>query len=285
MVFIHIGLPKTGTTLLQQKIFNIWPNLIYMNNLWLSYLVLQDPNKKYLISNETLSGRPWNRDPRQSFDWLKERELILDALFRLFPQGTILVGFRKHADFIESLYAQYLQEGGIYSLEEFFSFNDSGGVIRAYELNFTKTLEMIEFRFKNRYFVFTFNQLLEKTRILLTAMGNLFGEPLPPDLLNLDLTPENLSVGYWQSKLLRFLNKIDKKPGTHFKPTGLLRLTNTYTKMLRIDPRSLCQDRLRKIFYRRIRLPQHYRTKIEQYFYQDWQDILKISEKCISSYS
>jgi len=283
VLFIHIGLPKTGTTLLQENVFDSWPNIHYINDLWFPYLILQEPDKKYLISNETLSGRAWNRDPRQPFDWLKERELILDGLFRLFPQATILVSFRKHADFIESLYAQYLHEGGTLTLEDFFRIDDSQGVIRLHELEFARTIEMIESRFGDRFFVFTFTQLMKNTRSLLTAMGNLFGEPPPVTSLS-NLPPKNKSVGYWQSKLLRVLNEVDRKTGTNLKPTGLIALTNPYTKMLRIDPRSLCQDRLGRFYYRKIRLSDKCREEVDEFFAEDWEVVIEKSSSCLASF-
>jgi hypothetical protein len=284
MIFLHIGFPKTGTTFLQQNVFGSWPNIVYQNDLWLSYLVLQEPAKKYLVSNETLLGRPWNRDPRQPFGWLEERKLIIDGLARLFPQATILVSFRKHVGFIESLYAQYLHEGGTVTLDKFFRFDEPRGIIHPRELDFGRTIDMITARFGNRVFIFTLEQISGDLNRLLTAMGNLFGEdpPLLPSFS--DLSRENKSVGRWQGKLLRFLNKVDRKTGTNIKPKGLITLTNACTEMLRIDPRSLCQDRLGKIFYQRIRLSPHLREEVDKYFTNDWRLVVEESERCLASF-
>ncbi len=46
-IFIHIGAYKTGTTFLQTRIFPVWPNLVYRNDLWLPYLALVEKDKKY----------------------------------------------------------------------------------------------------------------------------------------------------------------------------------------------------------------------------------------------
>lgn len=272
MIYLHVGLPKTGTTFLQQMVFGCWPNLTYCNDLWFPYLVLQEQNKKYLVSNETLSGRPWNRDPQQGFSWHDETEQILDGLTRLYPDASILISFRRHASFVESLYAQYLHEGGTRPLEQFFSLDAGDSIISARDLNYTELVELAESRFGGRVFVFTLDQIREDLERLLADMGDFFGEA-PPKIAALDLSYRNRSVGHYQAKVLRRLNGIDRKPGTRLKPHGRMRLTNAWTKALGIDPRSLCQNRLSWISSRKIELPQDVRENVDAFFSEDWRII------------
>ncbi|TFH10000.1 MAG: hypothetical protein E4H08_04580 [Candidatus Atribacteria bacterium] len=278
MIFLHIGLPKTGTTFLQQTAFACWPNITYENDLWLPYVVLQEEGKKYLISNETLTGRPWNRNSLQNLSWHQEMERILSGLNRLFPEASVMVSFRKHAGFIESLYAQYLHEGGTRRLEDFFTLEGDSSIICAQDLDYSKIVQSIASRFGERVFVFTLEQLRANLDCLLVGMGEFFGES-PPDIGGLDLSYRNRGVGHHQAKLLRLLNHLDRKPGTHLKPCGRMTLTNTWTRALRIDPRSLCQDRLAWISSRKLKLPDVLRVEVDRYFAEDWRHIEELASK------
>lgn len=269
MIFFHIGLPKTGTTFLQQTAFGCWPNMTYCNDLWFPYLVLKERDTKYLVSNETLSGRPWNRDPSQQLDWHDELQRSLDGLKRLYPDAGVLISFRRHAGFIESLYAQYLHEGGTRSLDGFFSLDEKDSILGPQQLDYTKIIDMAVSRFGERVFVFTLDQIRDDLERLLAGMGDFFGET-PPDMSALDLSHRNRSVGHYQAKLLRRLNQIDRKPGTQLKPHGRLALTNSWSKALGVDPRTLCQRRLSWISSRKLALAQDVRREVDTRFADDW---------------
>jgi hypothetical protein len=112
----------------------------------------------------------------------------------------------------------------------------------------------------------------------LAAIGEFFGEP-PPDIDGVDLSYRNRSVGEHQARLLCFLNRIDRKPGTHLKPSGRMTLTNPWTKALRIDPRSLCQDRLAWISSKKLSLPHALREEVDRRFTEDWNHIETLAAK------
>lgn len=266
-IFIHIGAYKTGTTFLQERIFPFWPNMIYMNDLWLSYIVLIEKDKKYIISNETLFGRPWARN--NNLSWADERELIIKALSRLFPEAQILLSFRKHSHFILSLYKQYLHEGGVRKLEEFYDFFQNRGVIRKDDVIYTATINLVEESFKVKPFVFTLEEIRDNLYGLLQKFQKVFGEK-PPTVETFGGRVLNPGVNYWQGKLLRILNIIDKRSGSFKKHGGPLRLTNNSTLKYRIDPRSLCQKRLRGLSKRAITFDKHYEDLVNSYYAEDW---------------
>jgi hypothetical protein len=267
-VFLHIGAPKTASTFLQKEIFCWWPSMEYRNDLWLSYLVLMKKGRKYLISNETLMGRPWNRDPRADFSWRGERGIIIEGLSRLFPRAQILVCFRKHADFVLSLYKQYLHEGGTSYLDDFFDVEGDSGIIRRKDIKYMDIIALLERCFEKRPFVFTLEELVGDLPGLMRKFENLFHEKKPDR--KVVASPANVGVGYWQGKILRILNVIDKKPGTSLKPSGLIRLTNAYTTRYRLDPRGVCQERLKKLSGKPIDFAEGVKDRIGEFYRDDW---------------
>jgi|GEM_PF-3858496 hypothetical protein len=122
--YLHIGLPKTGTTFLQRQIF---PNIDVSNVReecleaivflaecidgdlqrldWDSAKrilldILSDIKPPYLISHEGLVG--------DVFLGFHNRRDIADFLKFLFPDAVILITLRRQDEFIESIYTQLL---------------------------------------------------------------------------------------------------------------------------------------------------------------------------------
>jgi len=266
-IFIHIGAYKTGTTFLQKNIFPFWPNMQFTNDLWFSYLSLVQENKKYIISNETLFGRPWARD--NSLSWAEERQLIFDALARLFPNAHILLFFRKHSDFILSLYKQYLHEGGILKFNDFFDFYQNKGLIKKEDINYMDTIKRLEKTFEFAPYVFTLEQIDADLNLLIKKLEKIFDEKAPMFFTKVD-KKENVGVQYWQAKILRILNIIDRKPWSYIKKGGLVKLTNPFTLKHRIDPRSLCQTRLRGFASKALDFDNNYKSLLDSYYAADW---------------
>jgi hypothetical protein len=159
-------------------------------------------------------------------------------------------------------------------LENFFDIYNEYGVIRRSDIAYLPIIRKVKECFDKAPFVFTLEELREDLDALLSKLGNLFGEAAP-DMTWFRGLVRNEGVKYWQGKLLRMLNRIDKKPGTTLKPKGLLRLTNTITQELGLDPRGLSQVRLRNISNRPIEFKAAVKNSIEQYYQKDWEGVLR----------
>ena len=240
----------------------------FIHDLWFPYLSLVRPDRKTIISNETFFGRAWNRAPSENLTWAEERELVLRALGRLFSWARPLVCFRNHPEFILSLYKQYLHEGGHLKIEEFFKLDEEEGIVAKEDIVYMDVIRILEESFEKKPYVFLFDDVKHNIAGLLWGFEGLFGEPAPK--VEKIEHPANEGVKFWQAKLLRRLNSIDKKPGTNLKPTGNIQLTNRITKKLRIDPRSICQNRLSWISNRPLLLDTDIHQGILQYFASDW---------------
>lgn len=90
---IHVGLHKTGSTWLQ---FEVFPRI-----------------KKNIISNESLSGRPFRLTIDDIID-TRERYHYAELLRKKYGDIKILLILREKHMLMTSLYSQYLKGGGTY---------------------------------------------------------------------------------------------------------------------------------------------------------------------------
>lgn len=131
-VYLHIGLPKTGSTYFQKNIFPFFEDTdFFMSSQSFSEIVWQAIKKKLFISHESFSGAPVRTVRLGPKGWLKSRDQRLGFLSSIFPYANIIIFFRSHGEWISSMYRQYLHQGGILKFDDFFSINEDLIVERA----------------------------------------------------------------------------------------------------------------------------------------------------------
>ncbi|NOX09282.1 MAG: sulfotransferase [Gammaproteobacteria bacterium] len=136
-LYIHIGYPKTATTWLQRCVFPELDGVSYLHFQderygWLNELVqehdfsfnvdnLRDKfnnsvqglgkDNKYVISWESLAG--------DVFTAGANAESLSRRLKDVFPEASIIITIRNQLDMVESIYRQYIHEGGSLSINDF----------------------------------------------------------------------------------------------------------------------------------------------------------------------
>lgn len=202
-VFIHLGLQKTGTTWIQLELFKKM-NVFYTQDTRIESYIPDD--MKVVISAEWLAGIPyWNHIPCM-------RYLILDKLKKLYPNARIIVGFRDKHEWIQSIYSQYIKNGGCLSYRIWlkFCFNNE-------YLDFDGYKKQIEKLFKKVY-VYDFNDLKTDIDGFAKNLCGFIGEPIPDynyKVYNKKFTDNKLMV-------MRFVNmwfKSNENPSGFFPKT------------------------------------------------------------------
>jgi hypothetical protein len=128
-VFIHVGLPKTASTLLQEIVFPELKNVTYVSRPYtqenhafnklqyadeslydadelrneINKIITLERSEKVLISDELLSGAPF-------YNFLN-RGLIVKRLAAILPGAEVILFLRGQKDIIRSLYNQYVKIG------------------------------------------------------------------------------------------------------------------------------------------------------------------------------
>jgi len=97
-IYIHIGLPKTGTSFLQEDVF---PK---MDVNFIKYLPLKAKIEgKTLISDESLYGSTYLKNER-----VASNKKIMKRLKKLYPNAKIIVVFRDKKNWLKSCYHQFI---------------------------------------------------------------------------------------------------------------------------------------------------------------------------------
>lgn len=111
-LYIHLGLHRTGTTFLQHKVFPRLNDIMFFKELTFKTLICK--SRKNLVSNEDLSGTPFNPNSNPN-----DRFMIADNIFKVYPEAKIILGLREKNSWMKSLYNQYLKIGGTSSFNQF----------------------------------------------------------------------------------------------------------------------------------------------------------------------
>jgi len=269
-VFLHIGMHKTGSTFLQREVFPRLPGVhaVVRAESSLAGLWKRPVDRTLLISDEGLCGIPWSVPVRRDYSWHADRVGRLQSAAKLFPNARVIVFFRRHADFILSLYKQYLHEGGSESLERFFSLNGNT-ILEPEELDYRRILALVHELLDPSPLVFTYDELRGVDEVV-GRITSFMGTPCPPSFAR---SPHhNQSVRGRSAKVLRQLNAVTQSP---MNPQGRLPLRGRVFRVLRLDPRTLCQQRLGFLGGADIDFRQGDREAIEARFADDWQAILE----------
>lgn len=228
MLYLHVGLHKTGTTYLQSEVFPRWKGLKYLRSLSVESFLKTDPDEICLASREGFSaGVVAHRHEKLAF---------LKRLSTMFPDAGVLISFRDHGSYLNAIYSQYLRYGGTLPFGAFFDLEGDSGYIKRDDLVFRAYVDGITEYWGRSPFVFLLSELQQDRKRLFDEMGMFLGVQ-PPELERLSSGRRNVSLGRVQAEILR---KINQWSGVSLHRDGS---TRPYRALRRIgmDPPSLCQ--------------------------------------------
>ncbi len=220
-ILIHIGFPKTATTWLQQLVFPNWEAVQYIDhykpeNKWLLDLryineLEFDPDKfrnetddilnskkPVVISIESLSGDVFKRgfNTARNCRYLKE----------LFPRAKILITVREQTTMIDSLYRQYVNQGGTATFGKFIKLPPPKPVsFDPGYLSFDRIIQLYSGEFGNDHVkVALYEQLRQAPADFLKDVTDFIGVKEPSSFEKSQAV--NRSLGGFGLGLLRFSN-------------------------------------------------------------------------------
>ncbi len=264
MLYLHIGLHKTGTTFLQQEVFPHWRGLEYLPSDKLEYLTRMQPDRDYLLSREGLSGQNWMH--------ADERDACIERLAKMLPEARILISFRRHSGYIASSYNQYLQRGGVLTFNDYFRL-DGTGMMKPEDFLFERKLAAVHRLWPTPPCVMLHETIVKDLGQTLSTLQGFIGGVAPP-ADSIKRSRHNRSVGHHPARLLRWANS---KARTRFNPEGRYNLYHWRLVKWGLDPRSICQYRLAFLPGPPL-LSEEQVSEIDEYYREDWRQIVDAAQ-------
>jgi hypothetical protein len=261
---IHIGFPKTGSTLLQSY-FDMHPTIHHNRNRFQSYVktgVITDELIEELKSDEAVDVLSeellsiWSGDTsdvtfqtyNMNYDFESHQKQTAENLKNLFPSARVLIVTRGHESLCASLYSQYVLSGGTDKIEIFRKENEDM-ILKLYDYN--RVIELYESTFsKEQLIVLPFESLQENPEAFLCAFeeelnvvhinfrAEIVHKSIPKNLISLIRMFTRIYKKYLvlfskkksQRKFERYLEKV-----YHFKNSSFAKLFNGKNKDIKVS--------------------------------------------------
>jgi hypothetical protein len=214
-VFLHIGIQRTGSTFLQEEIFEklhdvnyfgfhneqiikILTNIENINLIEARKIIYEHlyQDKINLISEENIYGSMWGKDDN--------RIEKIDKIKNLFPQAKIIIGIRDKTDLLVSWYKKYIICGGVLRFPAFLE-----KIMPIEKLNYDPYIDyLIKLFGKENVYIYNFEYLKDDVHGFVDDLCD-FIEVDSPDFKNIK---KNIGYSFWQLKLSRILNHFFKTP-------------------------------------------------------------------------
>jgi len=226
-VVIHVGMPKTGSTWLQNFILPFIKTIDVCYKESFRYSMLKWKDKGLLLSYENYAGYPHISAARGLDGWMATRSRSFRNLSSLFPSANIILVVRKQSDLIKSIYNQYIKVGGCISFDDYCFGNLSNSLDRE-ALYYMPLLKQIKTHFNGKILLISF-ELFRKDK---NKFGKIFldfaGSKDNIDFERYGSKRVNVSLSQRQLKNMLILNKYVR---TEYSPDGIkLRSRNRYKR-------------------------------------------------------
>ncbi|MEM9366192.1 MAG: hypothetical protein AAGD07_09355 [Planctomycetota bacterium] len=262
-IVAHVGLHKTGTSALQCYLKE--GNADYFVAHRTGYMDLVQAissGKRVLISEENLSGHPFERDRGC---YRKRFHESIQATHRVFRPEAYILGLREHSRFIESAYRQYLCEGGTLRFPEFIGDEGTRPVMTLEPNAWQERIESLQSLVgTERVFVYCQEDLAEQFSRVMGALEEFLGTRFG---FGEKLTVRNRGFGVRVATVQRTCNRID----TFLRRARMPLLRGRATKMFGISSPQICRKWLGWIPQARDFFDTEARLRWRERYTSDWQ--------------
>lgn len=222
-VYLHLGYPKTGTTFLQQEYFTDIQNIYYVTQkkLWDSGFLdiilddcIIDKQEKYNEILKSWKTEAGNKPLFVSYEGLmgnvltgmQNFHLISDRLKATKFEFKILLTIRNQERIVDSLYLQYIHQGGALSFENFMRLPAKSPIRLSLNVfNYHLVYEKLQQTFgQGQVSVMPFEALKDYNDLNI-YLSEYF--ELKIEIDKVDFQKRNVGLTGWPFHLLRFFNR------------------------------------------------------------------------------
>ncbi len=211
-VVIHVGLPRTGTTFIQNEIFEKSPEVNYIDR---RHAKLKKDKKKLIDKKgkiwyfkkypEYISDDKINVISDEMLCYSPERKKILRGFKKRFSDAKIIVGLRDKQKWKKSWYNKYIKSGGVHT----FDFWKENILLN---FDFKEYTNFLENNF-NEVFIYKFKELKSYKRKVIKKMCDFIDIKTPLYKNN----KHNKSINRDYLEAIRILNHLYNTNYNHSK--------------------------------------------------------------------
>lgn len=208
-LFIHIGLHKTGTTVLQKLIFPKLQDIEYLgkpfdNQSILRHIINSEKNR-FIYSCESTIGTLLDSYKKKGPNYLISQCCGIKRLSEIFPNANIIIGVRSHESWILSVYKHYLKYGGTEKFENFFCPSKESSIMHPDDFLFMPRINLVIELFQSNLFIYRQEDLFFQPQVVVDDLSNFLG--VPTIKIEEKLKILNEGVGESSAKIIMQINK------------------------------------------------------------------------------
>lgn len=264
-IFFHVGLSKTASTYLQEKVFPLFEGVEYIHRMYRYKRVFEIIEKSekniILISRE--------------FDHQFEQELKRFA--PKYPDIQIIIVFRRQDAWIASQYRRFFKNGHTIPFTDFFNLEENKGIFTKKDLYFTRYIETVENLFTKKPLVLLYDDLRKDPVAFFDYIAQIIG--VSYDQTKVNLKSKHKSYSEKQLKALRAVSNIISLRKDNIKSPLLYQLKRFYTNIIRYSVLYISKVLPDSYFGKEPLIDPKDLKAVKEYFADDWKYISEYAQK------
>lgn len=259
-VFFHVGLGKTASTYLQNKVFNHLKGITYVHptryNSW-KQILADNPSEKIFLSRE--------------MDQQLAREV--NKFAAVYPNTHAIIVLRSNEQWIASQYRRFLKNGYPYTFKEYFDVEKDSGYWKINDALFYPKIELLEQHFTAKPLVLFYDDLRKDPYAFIDKIAAYTGTTYNKSEISLE--PHHTSYSEHQLKVMLKVSKYIFSKNPIYSGPRIKTWLRRRSRML------LCYI----ILYTALLIPKKFMSKqplispeelavVRKYFEQDWAQCL-----------
>jgi len=203
-IYIHLGLPKTGSTYLQREVFPRFDGIHYIKKRHFynhTGIISASNAQKYLLSHECIIKA-------NTIGLIRDNRRIA-ALAENYPEAKIILFFRRHDSWIKSRYYYYIRKNGYRTFDEFLDINNDNGLLKLEKLEFKRDIALVEDFFTHKPCILFHEELIKNPQKVITYLAQIMGvtfnnKRIPSNPVNVAFNPKQLKIIRRFNSLFRY---------------------------------------------------------------------------------
>ena len=262
IIYFHVGISKTGSTFLQQRVFPILKNIHYI------------PTRKYhKIDEEISSIKKGNVLVSREFDRQFEREV--DSFARNHKNVIPIIVFRRHDQYLASQYRRFVKNGFKYGIKQFFDLDEDLGFFKKIHFNFTHQVNYLKTTFNKEPLVFVYDDFKTNSSNFIQILSSLIGAKV--DLNQIDFSTKHGSYNEKQLKIIKTISQgINLQKRRVFKSVILHFIWRFFHATIRYGILYTALLIPRFLISKEPLIDEEYLNQVKSYYAKDWEHIMKI---------